>query len=52
MSSTLFDYFKDTFAYASLDINIALLQTGVQLDIKVISLTMLSQVLIYSNTYI
>jgi hypothetical protein len=33
MFSTLFDYFKDAFAYASFNIAIALSKTGVQLDI-------------------
>jgi hypothetical protein len=39
MFSTLFDYFKDTFAYASFNMSIALPQTGVQSDIIITSLT-------------
>jgi hypothetical protein len=39
MFSTLFDYFKDTFAYASFSIDIALSQIGIQLDIKITLLT-------------
>jgi hypothetical protein len=39
MFSTLFDYFKDAFAYTSFSIDIALSQIGIQLDIKITLLT-------------